>query len=268
MQLHYRQLGTSGDPLVILHGLYGASDNWMGIGRHLAQKFVVYLVDVRNHGHSPHNAEHSYEAMVSDLALFLQQEEIGKAVVMGHSMGGKIAMKYAAGYPNSISKLVVVDIAPKNYIDVAEQSGQYGFHRHLIRTMLNAGIDNCRSLTEIDELLEPQIPDRRLRKFLMKNITRDATKRYHWRLNLHALDQWLDEIVGGVGYEMFAKHKSILDYPVLFIKGDNSPYIGADDIDQIKLIYPDAQIAVIPKAGHWLHAENPDAFIDALNTFL
>ncbi|TKG95513.1 alpha/beta fold hydrolase [Puteibacter caeruleilacunae] len=268
MQLNYRKIGETGPCIVVLHGLYGSSDNWMSIGRQLSKTHQVYLLDLRNHGRSFHEAEHSYETMVADLAWFFQEEELDQAILIGHSMGGKVVMKFAADYPEYVRSIVVVDIAPKNYMDDSLESGQYGFHRHLIRTMLGIDLSDATSLKDVDEKLSAKIPDVKLRQFLLKNITRNSERRYVWRINLKALDQWLDEIVSGVDYAMFADRMPILNYRALFLRGGNSPYIQEEDEDRIKAIYPEAQIITINDAGHWLHAEQPMQLIDNIKSFI
>ncbi|MCL3780457.1 alpha/beta fold hydrolase [Prolixibacteraceae bacterium JC049] len=268
MELNYRKIGEQGAPLFVLHGLYGCSDNWMSIGRHLAERYQVYLIDLRNHGRSFHDAEHSYDAMVADLAWLIQDLELDKVTIVGHSMGGKVAMKLAADYPEKVEQLVVLDIAPKNYMEDSVQTGQYGFHRHLIRTMLNTDIAEAANLREVDELLQTKIPEQRLRQFLMKNVGRNTGRKYQWRFNLKALDEWLDEIVGGVDFRELEDRMPILNYPVLFVRGGSSAYIEKDDEDRIRMIYPEAEIQTIEGAGHWLHAEQPAALVDQLKLFL
>lgn len=268
MELNYRKIGEHGAPLFVLHGLYGNSDNWMSIGRQLANKFQVYLVDLRNHGRSFHDAEHSYDSMVADLAWLISYLELDRITLLGHSMGGKVAMKFAAFYPERVKQLVVLDIAPKNYMADGVETGQYGFHRHLIRSMSKTEIEKANNLNEVDEMLQVRIPELRLRQFLLKNVSRSKQKGYSWRLNLDALDQWLDEIVSNVNSGEFDDILPILSYPILFVKGENSNYILKDDEDVIRRIYPEAKIEEVSNAGHWLHAEQPQKLLALLNKSL
>jgi len=263
MKLFFRKEGE-GEPFVILHGLYGSSDNWLSISRKLAGKYTVYTPDLRNHGHSPHHPEHTYRAMRDDLKVFFDDHSIRKAILMGHSMGGKLAMFFAADYPEKVSKLIVVDIAPKNYLIEADES-QYHFHRNIFQAMLGAGISHLKTRSEVDDRLAEIIENPAIRQFLLKNVTTDkATRLLRWRLNVEVLYDHLDEIVGGVNERWFADRIPFTSYPVVFIRGLQSSYITGNDIQLIKRMYPDACVIDIPGAGHWLHAEQPGLFLEAL----
>jgi pimeloyl-ACP methyl ester carboxylesterase len=267
MQLFYRVEGA-GKPLVILHGLYGSSDNWLTIAKKLSNEFQVYLVDQRNHGHSPNADEHSYDAMKNDLADFFNLHEIEKAIVMGHSMGGKTAMCFAADYPERVEKLIVVDIAPKDYFLLNDES-QYYLHNNILRAMLELDLSKIESRKHVEDFLLERIDSKQIVSFLLKNLHRNKENSlFEWRLNVPVLYDNLDEIIRGVNAHWFDDRLPIYNYPVLFIKGANSNYITPEDFSTIRHIYPDAQIVEIPNAGHWLHAEQPQLFMDAIWKFL
>lgn len=262
MKLFFRREGK-GPAMVILHGLYGSSDNWIGIARKLAEKYTVYCVDLRNHGRSPHHPDHSYKAMKADVAEFFEDHKIETAVLLGHSMGGKLAMDFAADYPERIGKLIVVDIAPKNYLQ--EDESQFYLHRNIFMAMLETDISRFKTRGQVEDRLAEKIGDPRIIQFLVKNIVTDhETHQFRWRLNVEALYDNLEEIVEGVNSDRFSDRLPIVAYPVTFIRGLLSPYIKDVDIPTIRKIYPDATIVDIPGAGHWLHAEQPELFLSAV----
>ncbi len=266
MELFYRKTGN-GNPFIIVHGLYGASDNWLSIGKKLGKTHTVYMLDQRNHGLSPHHDEHSFKCMKQDLAEFMDQHKIEKAVLLGHSMGGKVAMSFAADYPEKIERLIVADIAPKDYLLLNENS-QYYLHRNILLAMIDIDFTQMESREDILYYLAEKIDDTRITQFLLKNVAKDkSSKLFKWRLNPEALYNYLDEIVGGVNKNWFSDLKPITNYPVKFIKGANSNYIQEGDFALIKEIYPDANIVTIPDAGHWLHAEQPKLFLKAITEY-
>ncbi|SHJ61410.1 Pimeloyl-ACP methyl ester carboxylesterase [Tangfeifania diversioriginum] len=263
MKLYYRKEGK-GPVIVVIHGLYGSSDNWMNMGKRLAENHTVYMIDQRNHGRSPFADEQSFDAMRDDLAEFFNTHEIEKAIIIGHSMGGKTAMWFAADYPEKVEKLVIADIAPKDYTQ-HKDSSQYHLHRNILLAMQELDFSKIKKRKEVDKLLSERIDSARIRQFLLKNVTKDKkTKKYRWRLNVDVLYEYLDEIVGGVNLKWFEDRIPITTYPVVFIRGLESNYIMDEDFELIKKIYPEASIKDIPGAGHWLHAEKPDEFMDAV----
>lgn len=263
MKLFYRKEGE-GPIAVVIHGLYGSSDNWMNMGKRLAENHTVYMIDQRNHGRSPFAEDHSFDDMRDDLALFFEQHNIEKATLIGHSMGGKTAMWFAADYPEKVEKLVIADIAPKNYLQLKENS-QYHLHRNILLAMKDLDFKRVKKRSDVDDILSERIDDERIRQFLLKNVAKDKkTKQYKWRVNVEVLYEFLDEIVGGVNRQWFEDRIPITNYPVIFIRGLKSNYIMDEDIPLIKEIYPDASVVDIPGAGHWLHAEKPDEFIEAV----
>ena len=269
MKLFYREEGK-GNPrtIVIVHGLYGSSDNWLTVGKKLGTKFHAYMIDQRNHGRSPMADTHTYNDMVDDLAGFFEEQRIEKAVVIGHSMGGKTAMFFASEYPEKVSKLVVADIAPKNYFEFEERS-QYYQHQLILESLKEVRLHQFETREEIADFLKLKLDDEGLVMFLLKNVYRNKnTKKFDCRINVDVLYDYLDEVISGVNYRWFEDRMPIFSYPVLFIKGEKSAYIGSDDEQKIREIYPDAIIERIPNAGHWLHAEQPQFFMDALERFI
>lgn len=267
MNLFFREEGE-GFPLVIVHGLYGSSDNWLTVGKKLSGRFKVYMIDQRNHGRSPNSQVHTYEATANDLADFFDQHRIEKAIVLGHSMGGKTAMRFAADYPERVEKLIIVDIVPKDYFLLNDES-QYFLHKNILQAMLNIDFSRMESRKEVENYLVEKIDSLQIVQFLLKNVHRNKEiHHFEWRLNVQVLFDNLDEIISGVNERWFDDRLPIFNYPVLFIKGANSNYILPEDYKSILRIYPEAQIIEIPNAGHWLHAEQPQLFMEAVEKFL
>jgi esterase len=253
MRLAYKKTGN-GQPLVILHGLFGMSDNWMTIGKNLADDFTVYLVDQRNHGQSPHAAEFSYPVLAEDLYDFCTQHHLNGFHLLGHSMGGKTALLYAEKYPQTIHKLIVADMALRAY--------DHPHFRSFLKALLSVDPDVIKSRADADALLAEKIPQPRIRQFLLKNLHWTSKNQFKWRINLQSIAQNLDYIMGRIDI------KSPFPGPVLFLRGDQSDYINDPDIKEIMSIFPQAEISTITGAGHWLHAEKPDQFLEIIWQFL
>lgn len=267
MELFYRKKGE-GHPLIIVHGLYGASDNWMTIAAKLEGHFEVYMIDQRNHGRSPHSPKHNYSLMVEDLLEFMDTHHLQKAILLGHSMGGKTVMHFAAKYPERVSRLIVVDIAPKDYRPAEPDNSRAIEHRQIIDAMQAVDFSVVESRQDIDAQLSKYIPVERIRQFLLKNVHRSKDNRYSWSLNLDALDRDLDEIMQGLNVEAIQADGGITGFPALFVRGEMSNYVLDEDLDLIESLFPYAELITIPKAGHWLHAEKPDEFVEAIMDFI
>lgn len=253
MQLFFRQVGT-GRPMIILHGLFGSCDNWLTISKVIAdQGFSVYAADQRNHGRSPHADTHSYPELADDLHDFIQQQGLNKPILVGHSMGGKTVMQYAMQYPDSFSALVVVDIAPK----------AYPVHHTEILKGLNAiPLADLQNRNQADEVLSRYEPSLSVRQFLLKNLYRNDNGAFAWRLNLPVIDQNI-EIIGND----LVNVRTVTE-PALFMRGADSRYVRDSDIPHINEIFVNAQVDTIEGAGHWVQAEQPEAFVKSLVTFL
>lgn len=267
MKLYFRKLG-SGQPIIILHGLYGASDNWMTIGRQLSENYEVWLLDLRNHGKSPHHNIHNYDVMKDDLHEFISRNKIENPVLVGHSMGGKVAMAFALSYPDLISRLIVIDIAPKSYLFSLDSLKGELNHKEILNALKSSGLDKFARREEILEDLIKRIGSTKISHFLMKNLKRDSEKRFNWILNIDALFNNLEDILDGFSEKDIDSNPASLGVPVLFIKGANSDYILEDDKDEIEDIFPYAQFKSIKNAGHWLHVEQPEQLIKVLTDFI
>ncbi len=263
MELFYRKEG-SGSPLVIVHGLYGSSDNWVNIGKRLAEKHTVYMIDQRNHGRSAFSGSHTFNDMRDDLFEFFEKHGIEKAILLGHSMGGKVAMWFAADYPERVEKLVIADIAPKDYL-LLKNDSQFYLHQNILLAMQEIDFSKIKTRGDVEDFLSLKIDDERICQFLLKNVAKDKSRhQYKWRVNAKVLYDHLDEIVSGVNKKWLDDRIPILAYPVIFIRGMKSKYILPEDEILIKEMYPDATIVDIPGAGHWLHAEQPKLFMKAV----
>jgi esterase len=251
MNLHFRAVG-SGSPLVILHGLLGSLDNWSPIAHALAPHFRVFLVDLRNHGQSPHAPEFGYDEMVEDLREFLNQQRIEKAHVLGHSMGGKVAMRFAQLHPNMLNKLVVVDIAPREY--PSRYAG-------LMDAMLAVDLAGFQRRDEVDQVLSSTVPDKSLRQFLLKNLGRHEAGHLFWKPDLKSIRANYDSIRQGLP-------EATCHCPALFIRGEQSDYLQPDDLTAIQQLFPFARIETIPGAGHWVHANAPERVMEVVTQFL
>ncbi|HEX4887134.1 MAG TPA: alpha/beta fold hydrolase [Luteibaculaceae bacterium] len=251
MKLHVRTLGE-GKPLIILHGLFGSSDNWQTLGKRYAEQRKVFLVDQRNHGHSPWSDAFSYPLLVADLLELMDDEQLPQADILGHSMGGKTAMAFAQAHPDRLEKLIVADIAPKAYPP----------HHQTILAALHAvdlNIHNTRKAVE--EIIQAHIDDAGTRQFLLKNLYWNDQQVLAWRINIPVLSREMPAIIGDVG-----SHR--VDVPALFIRGSESGYVRDSDIPAIQTQFPQAEFHTIEGAGHWLHAERPKEFFDITQDFL
>ncbi len=252
LQLFFRESGA-GNPLVILHGVFGSGDNWLTVSKLFTPLYHVFLVDQRNHGRSPHSDTFNYDALVEDLKDFADQQNLPVFDLIGHSMGGKVAMKFAAKYPNRLSKMVVVDIAPRFY-NPHHQEIMNGFKSVDLKTMV--------SRQEAEEAMIPFIPELDVRQFLLKNLYRNTDGEFAWRINLPVLEKGIHQIGEALNNDIQ------ISTPTLFIKGENSRYISQQDEIQIASQFLHSRIVEIPGAGHWVQAEQPQLFAEAVLEFL
>lgn len=251
MNLHFRTYGT-GQPLVILHGLFGTSDNWQTLGKAFAEKFTVYLVDLRNHGHSPHSPEMDYWLMADDVKNLFDAEGISNAILMGHSMGGKTAMFFAQLYPELLSKLIVVDMGAKKYPP----------HHQVIFDALSAvDLNLVKSRKEAEKIISSHFNDQGVIQFLLKNLYWVSEGQLAWRMNLPVLIEKIDSILEEVP-------QRVCEIPTLFIRGGKSNYILEEDWSTIQEIFPNSELKSIATAGHWVHAEAPKEFYGLVMDFI
>jgi esterase len=266
MELFYRNFGE-GPPLIIVHGLYGASDNWLSIGKALSTDFDVYLIDQRNHGQSPHAEIHNYQVMKDDLIAFMDRHDLRKAILVGHSMGGKTVMFLAEAYPERVDYLIVIDIAPTT-CHPDDHSSQARTHTEILNGILSVDFSLVKKREDVNDQLARTIHSSKIRSFLMKNVSRDKEGHYGWKLNASVIGKELGSIFEGLDPGKYSHGKGITGFPVLFIRGEKSDYISDDCIPDIKQIFPMAEIATIPQAGHWIHVEQPDLLIKTIRYFL
>lgn len=252
MTLNYIEIGE-GQPMVILHGLFGSLDNWMTLARRFAKNHRVFLIDQRNHGKSVHVDEHTYDAMAEDLLLFFDEHDLNNVLLIGHSMGGKTSMQFAIENPDRLNRVVVVDIGPQGY-EV--------HHDEIIRAMQSLDLAKLASRREAEEELSTMIEQNDTRQFLLKNLYRtkdeSGNARYDWRFNLEIIAQDIEE----VGLPIHGSS----DLPFLFIRGIKSNYITANQLPEIQEQFPNAELISL-ETGHWVHAEDPEGLYDIISEF-
>lgn len=252
MDLNFKVFGE-GKPVIILHGLFGMLDNWQTVAKKLADEYMVYIVDQRNHGRSPHLPDFNYTLMAEDLQIFMESQWIYEAIIVGHSMGGKTAMRFALDYPEMVEKLVVVDIGPKQY-----PAG----HDLIFESLLSVDLSTVKSRQEVATILSKKIPDQGVVQFLMKNLSRTKQDTYEWKMNLPAIFKNYSNILAPLSV------KQVFESEALFIRGEKSPYIQDKDWPSIHNVFPKASLITIPGAGHWVHAEQPQLLFNALSEFI
>jgi pimeloyl-ACP methyl ester carboxylesterase len=243
-----------GPPLLIMHGLFGSSRNWQSLARRLAEHFEVVNIDLRNHGESFHDATMTYPAMAEDVARLIRGLDLTACNLLGHSMGGKVAMMLAHQMAERIARLVVADIAPVTYPHS---------HADLVDAVLEVDLAAFGSRADVDRILAQRIGDAGLRAFLLHNLARDGDG-WRWRVNWEAIRKAMDSLTGFDGLPADWR----LDLPTLFIRGSASNYVGDAEVEVIERHFGAAQIASIDGAGHWLHAEQPMEFLRIVSDFL
>ena len=261
MQLFYRETGK-GETLIILHGLYGSSYNWVSIAKELEPYYRVINVDQRNHGQSPHSNEHSYSHLTNDLLELFEELKLEKAILIGHSMGGKVAMQFTIEHPERVSSLIVVDIAPWSH-DLSAQISEE--HRQIIDGLMSIPIDSLASRNQADEILSKRVKSLPIRQFLLKNLKREQNGSFAWKINLTAIANNLKSLMGRI--EPRTQNHSC-KVRTLFIKGELSNYIPIDKEDDLKKIFTNSEVITIMNSGHWVHAEKPKEFLKVVLFFL
>lgn len=251
MKLHHRILGE-GQPLLVLHGLFGNSDNWQTHAKKLAEYYQVILVDQRNHGHSDWSEDFSYDILAEDLHELITDLGLKNSILLGHSMGGKTVMRYSQLHPETIARLIVVDMGVKAYPP---------HHQDILKGLSLVDLDKVTSRGEVETILEPYIPVDGTRQFLMKNLYWKEKGVLAWRMNTPVLEKVMPDILA-------ALPEAEVLIPTLFIRGELSNYIPDEDIPDLEDRFPDSTLVTIPNAGHWVHAEAPEAFVNAVLEFL
>ncbi|AGC76747.1 pimeloyl-ACP methyl ester carboxylesterase [Nonlabens dokdonensis] len=251
--LHSIILGE-GQPFLILHGFLGMADNWKTLGRKWSEMdFQVHLIDQRNHGRSLHSDTFDYAIMAQDIKEYCDAHQLENIVLLGHSMGGKVAMQFASLYSSYLEKLIIADIAPKEYAP---------HHSDIINGLRSINFDQVSSRNDADEMLEKVIPDFGTRQFLLKSLYRVDKKKYGWRFNLKVLGDAQDRV------GTHQKIENQITTPTLFIRGGNSGYILDNDLMVIEHAFAKAELKTIEGAGHWLHAEKPQEFLTIVTNFI
>ncbi len=252
--LFVKTIGNSSNHLIILHGIFGMGDNWNSIGKQLSENFTVHLVDVRNHGRSFRSEEMNYPAMANDVVSYLKIKNIEKAAIIGHSMGGKIAMQAVLDYPIFFAKSAIIDIAPKKYPPQ---------HNEVIVALKNLDLYAIKKREDIDSQLKEYLPEINIRQWIMKSIYLDNGS-YKLKFNLDTILKNYDLLSNGI---VLSKNSSS-KIPILFIKGENSNYIELpNDLILIKSMFPNYELIEIKNAGHWTQADNPIDLYQSLFDF-
>lgn len=260
MNLFSKSYG-SGPPLIILHGLYGSSDNWISIAKMLSEYYTVYLPDLRNHGRSPHSELMSYQAMSEDLLELTHQLNLDHFFLAGHSMGGKVAMSFALTWPEKISGLLIVDISP--FVNEPGENTEYLKHKTILEAMYKLDLSKITTRNDADAELKKNIKSEKIRGFILKNLKRSTENKFTWKLNVPVLRNSLQNIMKGIDPGNIPD-RQVTGFPVIFLKGSESDYINKDDYPDILKLFPAAEINEVRDAGHWLHADQPEELVKNL----
>ena len=253
--LHAKIFGQDkpGTPLLVFHGLFGMLDNWGSFGKEMGEFFPVHLIDLRNHGKSFHSTEMSHDDLAHDISHYMDFHHIEKANLLGHSLGGKAVMQFAIKYPIKVQKLIVVDIAPKAYPP---------HHQGILKALESVDFEKITTRQEAEEVLQQYIPEKSVIQFLAKNLYWTDDKKLAWRFNLKTLSERYSEFVSN------AIKFGVFSGETLFIAGAKSNYILPQDEFQIKQQFPNSSVVTVENAGHWVQAENPKDFNEAVKDFI
>jgi esterase len=254
LELNFKEYGSGPKNLIVLHGFLGSLDNWHTLATEWGNNGLhVYSLDMRNHGKSPHTEEHTLQLMVDDVNDFMFQHHIDEAAVLGHSMGGKVAMLFALQYPSICTRLIVADMAPRAY-----KPG----HDDVFDAIFQVSLDKINTRKEAEEAMKPFLGDFGTRQFILKSLERTAEGQYDWKFNLKTLFQDYNEIIKEIDI------KTTYDNPSLFIKGEVSGYIKTEDQVRILELFPAARFETVAAAGHWIHADQPAVFSKLVYDFV
>ena len=254
MEVLYSKIEGQGQPFLILHGFLGMSDNWKTLGTQFAENgFQVHMLDLRNHGRSFHSDEFSYDAMARDVLVYCNENNLNNIILLGHSMGGKVAMQLACENPDLVEKLIIADIGPKFYAP---------HHQLILKALNSVNFSNNPSRKEVEDILKEDIRDFGTRQFLLKSLYWKTPEQLDFRFNLEVFNKKIQEI----GKELSSEYK--FSKPTLFLRGSKSDYILDEDFCVIEHHFSNAKIETISDAGHWLHAENPNDFFNSVIKFI
>jgi pimeloyl-ACP methyl ester carboxylesterase len=252
MILFHRKIGESGTPFVILHGLFGSGDNWQTHAKNWSTEYQVFLIDNRNHGHSNHIDEMDYDVMAQDLKETLDSLSLQKVHLMGHSMGGKVAMRFTQLFPEYVLKLIIVDMGIKAYPP---------HHDVIFSGLENVEVENCPTRKAAEDRLQVFISDISTRQFLLKNLYWLNESQLAWRFNLVVLKANIHHILNSLP-------SVVVNTPTLFLYGGKSNYVLQEDWPNIVACFPRAELVCVSNAGHWVHVENPHDFSQNVLNFL
>lgn len=248
----YPALNSEGVPILLLHGAFGSLNNWGGVAKKLSLNHDVYALDLRNHGDSPHDINMSYIDMSNDIYDFLKQHRIEKAYIVGHSMGGKVAMQVALRFPELVSKLTIVDIAPKEY-PLTYGNFIEAFDMISEATLTSRGAAN--------KLIEEKIPERKERIFVLGNLVKKGDI-FTWKINIETIKKNYPII------SLWVEHETKFSAPVLFVLSDQSGFVTKEDINQIQRLFPNSRFETIEDSSHWIHIDQEKKFVEAVGNFL
>ena len=251
MQLASQTYGSSGAPIIVLHGLFGSRENWHSMCLRLAHRFRVFSLDQRNHGASPHASPMDYPTMAEDVREFIAGQALGPAHLLGHSMGAKTAMQLALIHPELVRSITSVDMAPREYTPR---------HQKIIDGLLSLNLEAASSRHELEQALAAFVPDLATRRFLLKNA-RHSPRGFHWRMGLRQIAQNYPHLRAAVAGSPFSG-------PALFLRGEQSDYLLESDTASIRRLFPKAEMRTVPQAGHLVHMDNPDAFLNEVLDFV
>lgn len=253
--LHSKIYGQDkpGTPLLVFHGLFGMLDNWGSFGKEMAEYFPVHLIDLRNHGKSFHSDDMSHNDLAEDILNYMNEFQIETANLLGHSLGGKAVMQFSILHPEKVNKLIVVDITTKAYPP---------HHQGIIKALQSVDFDVVASRQEAEEILSQYIPEKSVIQFLAKNIYWTDERKLTWRFNLKTLaEKYNDFVANAIKFGVF-------EGETLFLAGAKSHYILPQDLLLLKQQFPNFNLTTIANAGHWVQAENPKDFNEAVKKFL
>jgi esterase len=250
--LYFRQAGE-GEPLLLIHGLFGSLENLGALARPLAETFKVYSLDLPNHGRSPHVNSMNLKSMTDDLLAWLDEQKLQQVHLLGHSLGGKVAMELALRHPQRVKSLIVLDIAPVDYPP---------HHNQVFAGMLALDSTQLQSRSDADRQLQSHVPETAVRSFLLKNLVREPGGGFSWRMNLSVIHRDYQQLIAG------NRSNAVFDGNTLFIKGGNSDYLQTKYRSEILERFPRAAIKIVPGTGHWLHAEKPELVARLVKRFL
>ncbi len=255
MRLFHREFGNQGQPLIILHGLFGISDNWVSFARKISDSYHVFIPDQRNHGQSQHCDLFNYDVLTDDIYEFITEHNLDDPIILGHSMGGKVAMQFALKYPELTPAIIIADISMRAY-----ENNRH--HEKFIAAMRSIDFQSIKYRSEIEASLSKTIPSARIRQFLLKNIHRNEEGALNWRIHLDGIEKNLDAIFTAID------STKTYNAPALFIHGGASSYVQESDKPEIQKAFTQAEFEMIAHATHWLHADEPEKFLNIVVNFL